>query len=217
MGCVLPHQHYLQGLRDLCTKHQVILIFDEVMTGFRVATGGAQELYSVTPDMTTLGKIIGGGLPVGAYGGRKEIMDVISPLGKVYQAGTLSGNPLAMAAGYALLTHLKSNPEVYNQINLTTTKLTTGLKAQIEKYNIGATINQVGSMFTLFFTKEKVVDLKTANTSDTAAFSNYFQSMLSRGIYMAPSQFEAMFISAAINAEMVSTILDASENAFSEF
>jgi glutamate-1-semialdehyde 2,1-aminomutase len=217
MGCVLPHQHYLQGLRDLCTKHQVVLIFDEVMTGFRLAPGGAQELYGVTPDMTTLGKIIGGGLPVGAYGGRKEIMDVISPVGKVYQAGTLSGNPLAMAAGYALLTYLKSHPEVYNQINTTTKKITDGLQSQISKYNINARINQIGSMFTLFFTKEQVVDLATANTSDTVAFSKYFQSMLSQGIYMAPSQFEAMFISAAIDDDMVAAILKASEKSLSEF
>lgn len=216
MGCVLPHQSYLKGLRDLCTKHQVVLIFDEVMTGFRLSSGGAQQVYGITPDMTTLGKIIGGGLPVGAYGGKKEIMDVVSPVGKVYQAGTLSGNPLAMAAGYALLTYLKSHPEVYDQINSTTQKITDGLSQQLSKYNIEATINQMGSMFTLFFTKENVVDLATANTSETAKFSTYFQSMLNQGIYMAPSQFEAMFISAAIDDEMVSAILNASERAFSE-
>jgi glutamate-1-semialdehyde 2,1-aminomutase len=214
MGCVLPHQYYLQGLRDLCTKHEVVLIFDEVMTGFRLAPGGAQELYGITPDMTTLGKIIGGGLPVGAYGGRKEIMDIISPVGKVYQAGTLSGNPLAMAAGYALLTYLKFHPEVYDLINTKTKKITDGLRTQISKHNIGATVNHIGSMFTLFFTNENVVDLKTANTSDTVAFSKYFQSMLSKGIYMAPSQFEAMFISAAVNEEMVLAILAASDESF---
>jgi glutamate-1-semialdehyde 2,1-aminomutase len=142
MGCVLPEPGYLQGLRQLCTKHSVVLIFDEVMTGFRLALGGAQELYDVTPDMTTMGKIIGGGLPVGAYGGRKEIMDVISPLGKVYQAGTLSGNPLAMAAGFALLSYLKNHPQVYTQINTTTSTLAEGLRAQISKLGIPATVSR---------------------------------------------------------------------------
>jgi len=217
MGCVLPEPGYLQGLRDLCTRHEVVLIFDEVMTGFRLAPGGAQELFGVKPDMTTLGKIIGGGLPVGAYGGRKEIMDVISPLGKVYQAGTLSGNPLAMAAGYALLEYLKNHPEVYQQINSATTTIAEGLRAQLSKYKIQGTVNQTGSMFTVFFTKEKVKDFDTAKTSDTSAFAKYFQSMLSEGVYLAPSQYEAMFISTAIDDEVVNKILGASEKSLQIF
>jgi glutamate-1-semialdehyde 2,1-aminomutase len=216
MGCVLPEPGYLQGLRQLCTKHSVVLIFDEVMTGFRLALGGAQELYDVTPDMTTMGKIIGGGLPVGAYGGRKEIMDVISPLGKVYQAGTLSGNPLAMAAGFALLSYLKNHPQVYTQINTATLTLAEGLRSQIKMLDIPATVNQVGSMFTLFFTKENVKDFDTAKTVDTSAFAKYFQSMLSRGIYLAPSQYEAMFISEAITPAIVSEILEASSASLKE-
>lgn len=214
MGCVLPAPGYLQGLRELCTKHNVVLIFDEVMTGFRLAPGGAQELYGVKPDLTTMGKIIGGGLPVGAYGGRREIMDVISPLGKVYQAGTLSGNPLAMAAGYALLTYLKDHPQVYNQINNTTSVIAQGLRAQLSKFNIQGTVNQAGSMFTLFFTKENVKDFDTAKTSDTGAFASYFQAMLAHGIYLAPSQYEAMFISSAIDDSIVNQLLEASEKTF---
>jgi glutamate-1-semialdehyde 2,1-aminomutase len=211
MGCVLPEPGYLQGLRTLCTKHNVLLIFDEVMTGFRLASGGAQALYGVTPDITTLGKIIGGGLPVGAYGGRKEIMDVISPVGKVYQAGTLSGNPLAMAAGYALLTYLKNHPEVYTQLNVTTETLVTGIQKQLKEKRIDATLNQVGSMFTLFFTSTTVTNYDTAKTSNTELFAKYFQAMLERGIYLAPSQFEAMFVSTAITESIVEEILCASE------
>ncbi|SKC48209.1 glutamate-1-semialdehyde 2,1-aminomutase [Ohtaekwangia koreensis] len=213
MGCVVPQPGYLQGLRTLCDKHSIVLIFDEVMTGFRLALGGAQELYNVKADMTTLGKIIGGGLPVGAYGGKKEIMDYVSPLGPIYQAGTLSGNPLAMAAGLAMLKYLKSNPAVYNQINQTTTKLVEGLRDQIAKAGQKFTINQVGSMFTLFFTDANVIDFDTAKTSDTQKFAIYFQSMLSQGIYLAPSQYEAMFISNAINNVEIDKILKASEQA----
>jgi glutamate-1-semialdehyde 2,1-aminomutase len=213
MGCVVPQPGYLQGLRALCDKHNIVLIFDEVMTGFRLALGGAQELYNVKADMTTLGKIIGGGLPVGAYGGKKEIMDYVSPLGPIYQAGTLSGNPLAMAAGLAMLKYLKSNPAVYHQINQTTTKLVEGLRDQIAKAGQKFTINQVGSMFTLFFTDAHVIDFDTAKTSDTQKFAIYFQSMLSQGIYLAPSQYEAMFISNAINNAEIDKILKASEQA----
>lgn len=216
MGCVIPEPGYLQGLRALCTKHQVVLIFDEVMTGFRLSLGGAQQLYGVTPDMTTMGKIIGGGLPVGAYGGRKEIMDVISPLGKVYQAGTLSGNPLAMAAGYALLGYLKDHPDVYQQINATSVNLANELRSQLTKSGVAGSVNQVGSMFTLFFSKEEVIDFKTAMTSNTELFAKYFQSMLKQGIYLAPSQFEAMFISTAINGQVLDQVLSASEKSLKE-
>ena len=213
MGCVIPQPGYLKGLRKICDQHKIILIFDEVMTGFRLSLGGAQELYNVKPDMTTLGKIIGGGLPVGAYGGRKEIMDSISPVGPVYQAGTLSGNPLAMAAGLAMLRHLKNNPNVYQQLNQQTTKLTEEIKKQYEAEGLQYTINQVGSMFTLFFTDKPVVDFDSAKTSDTKRFASYFQSMLHQGVYLAPSQFEAMFISTAINDPIIDQILQASKKA----
>jgi len=189
MGCVPPLPGYLQGLRDLCDKYKIVLIFDEVMTGFRLAPGGAQQFYGVTPDMTTLGKIIGGGLPVGAYGGKKEIMDCVSPAGPVYQAGTLSGNPLAMAAGMAMLTYLKENPSIYKTINEQTSKITDGIRQQLQEAGLKYTINQVGSMFTLFFTDTQVIDFDTAKTSDTARFARYFQGLLHRGVYPAPSQY----------------------------
>ncbi|MEJ1239613.1 glutamate-1-semialdehyde 2,1-aminomutase [Chryseolinea sp. T2] len=211
MGCVPPQPGYLHDLRKLCTSHGIVLIFDEVMTGFRLSLGGAQELYGVTPDMTTMGKIIGGGLPVGAYGGRRDIMESVSPVGPVYQAGTLSGNPLAMAAGLAMVSYLKSHPEVYQHINTTTSHLVEGLKKQLFSKGLGYTINQVGSMFTLFFTDRIVTDFATATTSDTALFGRYFNSMLSQGIYMAPSQYEAMFISQSIDDSLVERILSASE------
>lgn len=213
MGCVIPQPSYLQGLRNLCDKHNMILIFDEVMTGFRLSLGGAQELYGIKPDMTTLGKIIGGGLPVGAYGGRKEIMDVVSPVGPVYQAGTLSGNPLAMAAGLAMLKYLKENLSIYQQIEKQTAQLAYEIKKQHEEIGLHHTINHVGSMFTLFFTDKPVFDFKSAMTSDTTRFAHYFQAMLHEGIYLAPSQFEAMFISAAINNQIIDRILQANKKA----
>lgn len=216
MGCVAPLPEYLQGLRSLCDKHSIVLIFDEVMTGFRLAPGGAQELYKVKADLTTLGKIIGGGLPVGAYGGKKEIMDFVSPVGPVYQAGTLSGNPLAMAAGMAMLNHLKRTPEVYQQINRIGSRLVKGIEDQIKKYGRNFTVNQVGSMFTLFFTDKTVIDFDTATTSDTTLFAKYFQCMLEEGTYMAPSQYEAMFISNAITEDIADRILAASDKAFAQ-
>lgn len=216
MGCVLPNENYLQGLRKLCTQHGVVLIFDEVMTGFRLSLGGAQELFGVKPDMTTLGKIVGGGLPVGAYGGKKEIMSCVSPAGPVYQAGTLSGNPLAMAAGKALLTYLKENPAVYHNINQAGAVLAEGLRSQIKEFGIKGSVNQIGSMFTLFFTDEHVVDYDSAKKSDTNLFGKYFQNMLELGVYMAPSQFEAMFISNAISSQEIEKILRASQNALNK-
>ncbi|HTF21509.1 MAG TPA: glutamate-1-semialdehyde 2,1-aminomutase, partial [Chryseolinea sp.] len=217
MGCVPPQPGYLQDLRVLCDKHSIVLIFDEVMTGFRLALGGAQELYDVKPDMTTMGKIIGGGLPVGAYGGRREIMECVSPVGPVYQAGTLSGNPLAMAAGLTMVGYLKSHPEVYTQVNQATNKLAEGLKKQIFESGMNYTINQVGSMFTLFFTDKVVTDFATATTSDTALFARYFNGMLNQGIYMAPSQYEAMFISTAIDGALLDRILTASKHVLRNF
>lgn len=213
MGCVVPKPGYLQGLRDICTRHGIVLIFDEVMTGFRVSPGGAQEYYKVRPDITTLGKIIGGGLPVGAYGGRQDIMDCVSPAGPVYQAGTLSGNPLAMAAGLAMLKHLKSNPGVYEHLEAMSAALVEGLRQQFTRAGVPFQINQVGSMLTLFFTSAPVTDFSTATRSDTAAFGQYFRNMLDRGVYLPPSQYEAMFVSTAVTDEVLGEILQASEAA----
>ncbi|MDH4089130.1 MAG: glutamate-1-semialdehyde 2,1-aminomutase [Cyclobacteriaceae bacterium] len=213
MGCVIPQPGYLQGLRKLCDKHRIVLIFDEVMTGFRLALGGAQELYDVIPDMTTLGKIIGGGLPVGAYGGKKEIMDFVSPVGPVYQAGTLSGNPLAMAAGLSMLRYLRQNPSVYDEINSSTSSLVDGIQQQLHQAGLNFTLNQVGSMFTLFFTDKEVVDYVTAKTADAKRFAAYFQTMLHEGIYLPPSQYEAIFVSAAINDQIIDRVLTASKKA----
>jgi glutamate-1-semialdehyde 2,1-aminomutase len=216
MGCVPPAPGYLNGLRDLCTKHGILLIFDEVMTGFRLAPGGAQQLYGITPDLTTLGKIIGGGLPVGAYGGRADIMDSVSPAGPIYQAGTLSGNPMAMAAGLAILKELKNNPAVYEDLQNRSTHLVKEMKVQMARRNLTYTINHVGSMFTLFFTDKHVVDYDTAKTCDTNMFGKYFNAMLRRGIYLAPSQFEALFLSHAIDEDVCARILEASNESFEE-
>lgn len=216
MGCVPPLPTYLQDLRRLCDQHDIILIFDEVMTGFRLAPGGAQELYGVRPDLTTMGKIIGGGLPVGAYGGKREIMESVSPAGPVYQAGTLSGNPLAMAAGITMLKFLKQNGYIYKQLNETTTRLVDGIGSINKEAGIAATVNVTGSMFTLFFTDQEVTDFTTAKTSDTARFGRYFQAMLRAGVYLAPSQFEAMFISAAVSEDIVDRILDAHRRALAK-
>lgn len=205
MGCVPPKAGYLQGLRKLCDDHGILLIFDEVMTGFRLAAGGAQELYGIVPDLTTLGKIIGGGLPVGAYGGRSDAMDFVSPQGPVYQAGTLSGNPIAMAAGLAQLTYLHMHREVYGQLETTTAALTAGMLA--DTYGFDLTVNQVGSMFTLFFGKHQVVDFESAKMCDTRLFATYFQGMLNRGVYLAPSQFESLFVSAAIGQSEIDHVL----------
>jgi glutamate-1-semialdehyde 2,1-aminomutase len=209
MGLVLPKPGYLEGLRKICDREGIVLIFDEVMTGFRLAKGGAQELFGVTPDMTTLGKIIGGGMPVGAYGGRKEIMDFVSPSGPVYQAGTLSGNPIAMAAGLTMLRHLDSHPEVYNQLNAIGDSLVSGFRSVLDGLGLKFTINQLGSMYTLFFTDEEVYDFESAKKSDTALFGKYFQAMLSRGIYLAPSQYESLFLSTALTEDLVGKIVTA--------
>ncbi|MEM8894666.1 MAG: glutamate-1-semialdehyde 2,1-aminomutase [Bacteroidota bacterium] len=209
MGCVLPKEGFLQGLRKLCDDHGVVLIFDEVMTGFRLAKGGAQELFGVTPDMTTLGKIIGGGMPVGAYGGKEEIMNYVSPAGPVYQAGTLSGNPIAMAAGLAMLNYLNEHDEVYSQTKASTNQIVAGIKRNIDDLQLDYTINQLGSMFSLFFTPETVHNFDDAKTSNTELFGKYFRGMLDRGIYLAPSQYEALFISTAIGDQEVKAIVDA--------
>ncbi|AMM52003.1 glutamate-1-semialdehyde aminotransferase [Rufibacter sp. DG15C] len=209
MGLVVPAQGFLQGLRDLCTKEGIVLIFDEVMTGFRLAKGGAQELYGVMPDMTTLGKIIGGGMPVGAYGGKREIMNSVAPAGPVYQAGTLSGNPIAMSAGMAALTYLNEHPDVYTQLQTITDKLVNGTKQNMQQLGLNYTINQVGSMFSLFFTEQPVTDFASAKTSDLGRFGRYFHEMLQRGIYLAPSQYETLFVSAAITEDLADQYLKA--------
>lgn len=216
MGCVPPQPGYLQGLRELCTRHDILLILDEVMTGFRLAPGGAQELYNVSADLTTLGKIIGGGLPVGAYGGRRTIMDSVSPVGPVYQAGTLSGNPVAMAAGLAMLKQLRADPTIYKEINRVSTSLVKEMTSQLAYRGLPFTINQVGSMFTLFFTDNTVIDFDTAKKSDTSLFGKYFNAMLRRGVYLAPSQFEALFVSYAINDKLVGRILEANAASLDE-
>lgn len=215
MGCVLPAEGFLQGLRDLCTKEGIILIFDEVMTGFRLSRGGAQERFGIMPDLTTLGKIIGGGMPVGAYGGRKEIMDFVSPAGPVYQAGTLSGNPIAMAAGFAMLQYLNQHPETYEQLESIGQQIATGMKASLQKLNLNFTINHIGSMLTLFFTDRPVTDFETAKTSDTALFGKYFHAMLNEGVYLAPSQFESLFFSTALTDKHIKQLIDANEKALS--
>jgi len=193
MGVVAPAPGFLQGLRKACDEHGVVLIFDEVISGFRVALGGAQSLYGVTPDLTTLGKIIGGGFPVGAFGGRAEIMKSLAPIGPVYQAGTLSGNPVAMVAGLALIGEL-SKPGVYAELDRLGSKLAGGLCKAAQDAGIVTCCNRVGSMSTMFFTSEDVVDWKTAATSDTAAYGAYFRGMLEAGFTIAPSQFEACFV-----------------------
>ncbi|MBC7486197.1 MAG: glutamate-1-semialdehyde 2,1-aminomutase [Cytophagaceae bacterium] len=216
MGCVPPAPGFLEGLRIICDKEGIVLIFDEVMTGFRLSLGGAQELYGIRPDLTTMGKIIGGGMPVGAYGGNKEIMQQVAPAGKVYQAGTLSGNPIAMAAGIAMLTHLKNTPSVYQTIEQTSAFISDGILQYIKEKNLPCSVNRVGSMFTLFFTKEKVTDFNTAKTSDLVAFGTFFRSMLEKGIYLAPSQYESLFVSTAITKEQATQVVEAAKTSLVE-
>ncbi|MDX5477655.1 MAG: glutamate-1-semialdehyde 2,1-aminomutase, partial [Cyclobacteriaceae bacterium] len=211
MGLAIPQKGYLEGLSKICERECIVLIFDEVMTGFRLAKGGAQELFGVSPDMTTLGKIIGGGMPVGAYGGKREIMEHVSPAGPVYQAGTLSGNPIAMAAGLTMLNYLNEHPEVYNQLNEIGNKLTQGIRKSLDKLGLKYTINHLGSMYSLFFTGQQVFDFNSAKQSNTVLFGKYFQEMLKRGIYLAPSQFESLFLSTALTDELIQKILHANE------
>ncbi|ACX52363.1 glutamate-1-semialdehyde-2,1-aminomutase [Ammonifex degensii KC4] len=208
MGVVPPQPGFLEGLRELCNTYGTLLIFDEVITGFRVAYGGAQTLYGVIPDLTCLGKIIGGGLPVGAFGGRKEIMEMVAPVGPVYQAGTLSGNPLAMAAGIATLEVLRQE-ETYPYLEKLGKMLEDGLREALEEAGVPGRINRVGSMLTLFFTPEEVKDYASAVKSDTSLFANFFHAMLEEGVYLPPSQFEAWFISLAHKEEDVAFTVEA--------
>jgi glutamate-1-semialdehyde 2,1-aminomutase len=215
MGLVLPESGFLEGLRRICTQNGIVLIFDEVMTGFRLARGGVQERLGVTPDLTTLGKIIGAGMPVGAYGGKKEIMDFISPQGPVYQAGTLSGNPIAMAAGLAMLHHLNEHPEIYVRLDEIGDKLATGFRENSRELGLNLTVNQIGSMFSIFFTSQPVTDFDSAKTSDLQQFAQYFQAMLERNVYLAPSQFESLFVSVALTDTHINTIISANKEALS--
>lgn len=213
MGCVPPAPGFLAHLRKRCTEEGIVLIFDEVMTGFRLAKGGAQELYGITPDMTTLGKVIGGGLPVGAYGGKAEIMKCVAPAGPVYQAGTLSGNPVAMAAGLAMLNLINTTPDIYKTLENKGAALEAVLKHGLEKVGLPLTINRVGSMITLFFKKGPVTNFEDAKQSNLKAFSVYFNAMLERGVYLAPSQYEALFLSTALTDEDIAFIGRASDEA----
>ena len=207
MGCIPPVPGFLESLRTITAKHDSLLIFDEVMTGFRVAPGGAQQLYNIKPDLTTLGKVIGGGLPIASYGGRQDIMAHVAPSGPIYQAGTLSGNPLAVSAGLAMLRHIQTHPEIYQQFDAATA----ALAASAPK---GITVNRVGSMMTWFFTPAPVTDYDTAKHSETSRFKRFFHAMIERGIYLPPSQFEALFVSTAHSAEDLKRTAEAARESF---
>jgi glutamate-1-semialdehyde 2,1-aminomutase len=216
MNCVPPNTGFLQQLRDVCDRYDSLLVFDEVITGFRVALGGAQSLYQVVPDLTCLGKIIGGGLPVGALGGRRDIMEYLAPIGPVYQAGTLSGNPVCMTAGYHTLSLLKGHPEYYNQLSAHTQKLLNGLQAIANRHDIPFHTQQVGSLFGLFFTDQRQITcFEDVKRCDVAQFNRFFHLMLKEGIYLAPSSFEAGFVSLAHNTETLKKTWTAAEKAFS--
>ena len=210
MGCVPPRAGYLETVRKLTSDNDALLIFDEVMTGFRVARGGAQERYSIRPDITTLGKIIGGGLPVGAYGGRRDIMNNIAPAGPIYQAGTLSGNPLSMTAGLVTLRRLRDK-SIYDRLEATSSKLCEGLAAVAQQAGVKTVTNRVGSMWTSFFTDEPVVDWESANKCDRARYGKFFHAMLSEGVYLAPSQFEAAFVSLAHTDDVIEQTIEAAK------
>ena len=215
MGVVPPEPGFLQGLRDLCDHYGMLLVFDEVMTGFRVAWGGAQSLYGVRPDLTTLGKIIGGGMPVGAYGGRAELMSKVSPEGPVYQAGTLSGNPLSVACGLATLDVLSAEG-AHDELELLAARLAAGLEDVFRRHNLPVYATRVGSMMTSFFTGRRVVDYDSATSCDTQRYGRFFNAMLRRGVYLAPSQFEAMFVSLAHSVEDIQATIDAAGAACDE-
>jgi glutamate-1-semialdehyde 2,1-aminomutase len=217
MNCIPPVEGFLEGLREVCNEHKSALIFDEVMTGFRVALGGAQAHYNIVPDLTTLGKVIGGGMPVGAFGGKKEIMDFIAPVGPVYQAGTLSGNPIAMAAGLASLNELCEGNK-HEQLSVSTEKLAMGLKAAAERNGVSLSINYVGAMFGFFFTdsQEPITTYKQATNCDTEKFKHFFHLMLEEGIYLAPSAYETGFLSTAHSDEIIELTLVAADKCFAQ-
>ncbi len=213
MGCVLPEPGFLEGLRKICYEEKILLVFDEVMTGFRLALGGAQQKLGINADLVTYGKVIGAGLPVGAFGGKKEIMAHIAPIGNVYQAGTLSGNPLAMIAGFTLLNELKNNPVIYDELEAKTVYLKNGLTEVFAAAELDCTINQYGSMLSVFFTKNKVIDFETAATTNADLFKKFFHAMLKRGVYLPPSAFESWFLNNALSyADLDKTISAAKES-----
>jgi glutamate-1-semialdehyde 2,1-aminomutase len=213
MGCVLPQKDFLEGLRKICTEENIVLIFDEVMTGFRLAQGGAQQLFSIDADLVTYGKVIGAGMPVGAFGGRQEIMQHIAPVGNVYQAGTLSGNPIAMIAGYTLLQHLKNNPAIYTELETKTGYLKNGLLKVFSDAGIPATINQLGSMMSVFFSASPVNNFADASASDISRFNTYFHAMLEAGIYLPPSGYESWFLSNALSYDDLNATIEAAKKA----
>jgi glutamate-1-semialdehyde 2,1-aminomutase len=213
MGVVLPKEGFLSGLRQLCDRYDAVLIFDEVITGFRLSLTGAQGYFGVTPDLTTFGKIIGAGMPVGAYGGRREIMEQVAPCGKVYQAGTLSGNPVAMAAGLAQLTLLKNHPEYYTELNEKSDRFFEDIKTILQKKELPYQLNHIGSLGSLFFTGEQVTDYTSAKTADTNAYARYCAKMIRAGVYIAPAQFEAMFLSVAHTSHDLQETLKIMEDA----
>jgi glutamate-1-semialdehyde 2,1-aminomutase len=215
MGCVPPKPGYLQDVRAITSEHDALLIFDEVMTGFRVARGGAQGLYGIKPDITTLGKIIGGGLPVGAYGGSKELMRNIAPAGNIYQAGTLSGNPLSMTAGIITLRRLRDQT-IYEGLERSSARLCEGLSVAARNAGVDTFINRVGSMWTTFFTTEPVIDWDSASKSDRQLYGRFFHAMLAEGVYLAPSQFEAAFVSASHSEEVIEKTIEAARRALHE-
>ena len=217
MGLVLPEPGFLQGLRNLCTDNGALLIADEVITGFRIGPGGAQEKFGLRPDLTTFGKIIGGGLPVGAFGGRRDVMQMVAPSGSVYQAGTLSGNPLATAAGITQLTLLKNHPEVYETIDGLTKRLADGLTKLARTYGVPVSVNRAGSLFCMFFTKGPVRSYRDVRTCNTEAYAAYFRHMLSHGVYVAPSQFEVGFVGSAHTREAIDETLRQADAFFQDF
>jgi glutamate-1-semialdehyde 2,1-aminomutase len=216
MGCIPPQPGYLEGLRKICDEENIVLIFDEVMTGFRLAAGGAQERLRVNADLVTYGKVIGGGMPVGAFGGKKEIMQHIAPLGNVYQAGTLSGNPIAMIAGYTTLTILKNNTSIYSQLEQKSTYLKVGLNEVLKKSGTPFVINQVGSMISIHFSENPVIDFTSASLANNQLFSQFFHHMLKEGIYLPPSAFETWFLSAALSNDDIDKTIEATRRFFTK-
>ena len=216
MGCIPPKKGFLEGLRSLCNEHDIVLIFDEVMTGFRLSKGGASEYYGVTPDMVTLGKIIGGGLPVGAFGGKKEIMDMVAPVGPVYQAGTLSGNPIAMGCGYTLLKELNENPSIYSQLEENTAYFEKELRRVFDNKNLRYTINRVGSMISFHFDIDEVNNFDDACNANADLFKTLFHGVLKRGVYFAPSAFESLFLSTTHSKELLDNTIVAIEETLQE-
>ena len=214
VGCIPPQNNFLEELRSLCTQNNALLVFDEVMTGFRIASGGANELYNVDADLLTFGKVIGGGLPIGAYGGKKEFMSEVAPSGPIYQAGTLSGNPVAVTAGIETLKRL--TPDSYNQLEILGAQLESGIQSLINQHGFPLTQHRVGSMFSLFFTAKSVHNMDDVNTCDISKFNEYFHGLLDRGVYIAPSQYEAGFISLAHTQEIISDVLEKIEDSLKE-